>query len=63
MVISHGEEENTNGAFSSRPQRRHMMDKDDTVRVGRSLDKPHKRGSTYGFKSNFGSKRHHHHQC
>jgi len=63
LGIDHGDrqEEKTNGAYGSRSQRRHNMEKDDTVIGGRSLDTPKRSGSAHVFYSSSYSERHHHH--
>lgn len=61
--ISHGdrEEERTNSANGSRSQKKHKMDRDDTVKSGRFLETPNRRASLHGFYSSSTSRRHHHH--
>ena len=61
MGINYGLEEKENGAYGNRSQRRNMLDKDDIVRGGRSLDTLDRRGSTYAFHSSSGFERHHRH--
>lgn len=41
----------TNGAYGSRSHGGHKSNMDDTVRGGRWMDTPHKRGSGYGIYS------------
>ena len=56
MGINHGDSqgENINGEYGSRSQIVYMLDRDDRVRGGRSLDTLGKRGSAYGFYSSSG---------
>lgn len=61
MRISHGHEENTNGAYASRSRLGYKLDIDDTARADRYFDTPDKRDNTHGFYSSSDSERHHHH--
>ncbi len=65
MGNKHGyrQEEKTNGADGSKSQRRHRLDREDTMKSGRFLDTPNRRTSTYEFYSSSSSRRHNHHQC
>ena len=57
LWISHGQEDKTNGAYGSR------SDRDDTVRDGRLLDTPDRRGDGDRYYSSFGFDRHHDRHC
>ena len=52
-------EDGTNGAYNSRSTGRHRLDRYDTMRDGRLLDTPDRRGGEYRYYSSFGSNRHH----
>ena len=48
-------EEKINGAYGNR----HRLDRDDTVRYGKLLDTPNRRGDEYMYHSSFGLDIHH----
>jgi len=60
MRISQEHEDKTNEAYGSRSWSRHMLDRWDTVRGGRSLDTLDNRIGMYGHHSISSSRRHHH---
>ena len=59
LQISHGHEDSTNGAYSSRSPSRHGSDRSNIVRDGRFLDAPYRRGDEYMYYFSYVSHRHH----
>jgi len=55
LIISHGQEDRSNGAYGSRSHGGHMLDRDERVRYGRFLDRLDRQGSRHGIYSSSSS--------
>jgi len=63
-MISHGNENKTNGEYGSRSHSRYRSDRFDTIRDGRMMHTLDRRGDRHRYYSSSGSDRHHdRHHC